>query len=405
VAQLLRAVRDEKYLCVYKKREQRKFKYGAHTFKMEVSQGVFVLLPPPPPPPPAQDQQQQQQPAEEPERGGQRRRRRKGTEDADPDSSPSGSSEIDSDRQLARWRRERLDADVASLDGLVLHHLVSLNEEIVSKIVRYVRNQAQAAKASTGKLSREVPTGLLCTGASMPDNDAFFETLASSVRAVQGHHVVVLMAGECGSLSSTIRAINKQLQQKEVDDIDMDDDDDEYTGGGRKGGLLKFESATKNRKRGKLSPFDWEMVRAWYRSQPQQDGPLVFILPDFHAFKSEVVSDLIAICSDATSPPVVLLFGITTTVSALREKLNGAALVRISTERFDLLPAATNLDRLLSQLLWHDRPSTGLRLASKAFSAMVDGFQTNHLSVRQCAMFLRVLFSNQVNIFITYSLR
>ena len=198
-----------------------------------------------------------------------------------------------------------------------------------------------------------IPTAVLLTGVNMPDHNKVFAHLIAKLAAVTAH---VAVLGPGLNIKSLIQQIVLEL---------TDDDGDE------KGGIKKADAS--------LSALD-----VWYTDKyplgAEVRPPLVVILQDFEASAGAALTDLISLLKRYSGLPIVLVFGVATTVTTLHSTLPHSATSKLTINKFGSPPAGQLLDQVLEKILID--PSNPFKLSHKVFQFLIENFLFHDFAVQ-----------------------
>ena len=197
-----------------------------------------------------------------------------------------------------------------------------------------------------------IPTAVLLTGVNMPDHNKVFAHLIAKLAAVTAH---VAVLGPGLNIKSLIQQIVLEL---------TDDDGDE------KGGIKKADAS--------LSALD-----AWYTDKyplgAEVRPPLVVILQDFEASAGAALTDLISLLKRYSGLPIVLVFGVATTVTTLHSTLPHSATSKLTINTFGSPPASKLLDQVIEEvIISSDNP---FQLSHRVFQFLVENFLFHDFAV------------------------
>lgn len=164
---------------------------------------------------------------------------------------------------------------------------------------------------SESEISQDLfPVAVLLTGINQPDHYEQFEMLSERISERENVRSTILMSRDASSLKSAI----EHLVSGFISDDLVGHSEDE--------GEVKSDRATKKLKKGNCI---MRALRDWYFEQKEQlqvELTLCIIIPDFELFNKDVLRDLILTVSYYRSQiPLVLVFGVATTVTALENTL------------------------------------------------------------------------------------
>ncbi|XP_078617874.1 origin recognition complex subunit 3-like [Branchiostoma floridae x Branchiostoma japonicum] len=223
--------------------------------------------------------------------------------------------------------------------------------------------------------SNEIPTAALVTGVNMPDHGMIFSNLTSLLQDNITPYVARLQAKDCSAMKNIMSKVIMQFMgNKEL----LDDDDDEVQ--------VKRISPT------------MPVLCGWYadsvkRSQSPnkspskkrktsygQYPPLVIVMEDLEGFPAQVLQDFIIICSQYLSRlPLVLVFGIATTVTAVHTLLPHSVSSLLCMEKFQAQPSTEYLSQVINKTLLSTKYP--FKLGHRVFQLLLDIFLYHDFSV------------------------
>ncbi|XP_045195815.2 origin recognition complex subunit 3-like [Mercenaria mercenaria] len=230
---------------------------------------------------------------------------------------------------------------------------------------------------------REIPAAALVTGVNTPDHSTMFSNLVVMLRDRVTPQVAILKSKDCQNVKSILSRTLSQLLDKHCLADEGDDEDDAE---------LNMKSL----------PLTLSTLSKWYRnkvlstkggSSPKKrksaDGksvamatypPVVIVMEDFENFIPRVVQDFIAIASNYISElPVVFVFGIATSVSAIHRLLPNEVSSLLCMEKFQAPPSTEYLTLVINQILM--TANYPFKLGQGVFQLMLDIFLYHDFSV------------------------
>ncbi|XP_063599512.1 origin recognition complex subunit 3-like [Penaeus indicus] len=294
-------------------------------------------------------------------------------------------------------------------------------------------------RISSIKSQRDIPTACLVTGVNMPDHEAIFGSLVRMLQDGVTPHIAQLHSRNC----TTVRvAAFKMISQLMGQNAVMDPDSlDEVASGpsvkraqcnmsvltawykglvgdktlestpprSSKGSPLKsprksMESPRKTTgsprknpgsprksigspRKSASSPLKSEgsppkkMKSNGGAAVSRTQQPLVIIFEDVESFPTNVLHDLILICSEHCSElPFVFVFGVATTPAAVHRSLSQDASACIAIETFQAQPSTHYLSQVIEQVLMSEK--LPFHIGGKTFKLLLDIFLYHDLSVK-----------------------
>ncbi|KAJ2946991.1 hypothetical protein O0L34_g16336 [Tuta absoluta] len=245
-----------------------------------------------------------------------------------------------------------------------LHH--QLYDELLSAIVGYISSYNEEAVEGT------IPSAALLTGVNQPDHTSQFTALVDKIRQDVTPHVAMVTSQDGSTLKYLVENAVWQLIDTN-EDYGNDSDCEELPLGGKK--LKKNHCTMKTLQR-------W--YNALYRNSPKKKAhsqtPLVIIFPDFECFNPSILQDFIMIASSYTSSlPIVLVFGVATTVSALHKCLPYTVSAKLHIRVFHSIPSHVLMNYVVDTIfLTHESP---VHLSGKVLQYLSDVFLFYDFSV------------------------
>ncbi|XP_033113233.1 origin recognition complex subunit 3-like [Anneissia japonica] len=214
---------------------------------------------------------------------------------------------------------------------------------------------------------------LLHLGVNMPDHTTIFMNLISQLKDGITPYIAQLSSKDCHTIKALLTKLVSQLMQTD----NMSDDSEEIE-------MRKV-------------PCTMSVLCSWYhhstmsspvKKQPKsprkrssrghnvcfpQFPPVVVIIEDLEGFTSTVLQDFITMCSENIKHlPVVLLFGIATSVTVVHRLLPQHISSLLSIDKFQSKPSTEYLSEVIQKtLLSSDHP---FRLGHKVFQLLLDLF-------------------------------
>ena len=264
-----------------------------------------------------------------------------------------------------------------------------LNTKLFEELVQYVGNahkdfSLDQSSPTARRKHQEVPTAALVTGINTPDHDVTFSNLMSMVRDHVTSYIAVLKSKDCPNLRSIMTTTVAQI----MDSADMMDDDEEEV----------VTTTTSHRISGSMA-----VLKSWYqevskvkplsprkrradgspRKTPGSRGPrspVVIVLEDLESFPPSVLQDFITVCSHHLNDiPLVFIFGIATSVTAVHRLLPQRVSSLLCMEKFQAPPSSDCLAQVIQQVVM--APEFPFKLGGRVFHTLVDMFLYHDFSV------------------------
>ncbi|ESO93276.1 hypothetical protein LOTGIDRAFT_232717 [Lottia gigantea] len=256
----------------------------------------------------------------------------------------------------------------------------NLNSKIFEELLSFVESSHKGVGRKT--LVKEIPTAALITGVNTPDHAVMFNNMVSLMKERVTPHIATLRSKDCPALKNILSKTICQLTQRP--DLGLDDEDDEL-----------IQTVLK-----KNSPCTMSTLVNWYqdmyssgKSSPKKrrsrsgsvddidyKPTLVIVLEDMESFSPNVLQDFITICSNYIEElPIVLVFGIATSVSAVHRLLSNCVSSLLCMEKFQAPPSSDYLTQVINQILFTS--THPFRLGPKVFHLLLDLFLYHDFSV------------------------
>ncbi|XP_032238004.2 origin recognition complex subunit 3 isoform X2 [Nematostella vectensis] len=250
--------------------------------------------------------------------------------------------------------------------GTVKHLIEGLqtNSKVFSQLIDFIKtSHGSATEPRLHGVIREIPTAVLITGVNMPDHDIIFSQLVTDLSLVTPY-TAVMKSKDCTAMKSTMKNMMVQFMDCEIDDDE--------------------EIRSPRQAHSKLSSMP-QLCR-WYTRRCQSEGPnvspaMVIIFEDFEGFPAHIVQDFITICSQyADHLPLVLVFGVATSVAAIHQVLPHSVSTLLSIQRFQSQPSLVCLQEIISQVLM--TPKYSFKLGAKVFRFLYENFLFHDFSLQ-----------------------
>ncbi|XP_045513572.1 origin recognition complex subunit 3 isoform X2 [Pieris brassicae] len=249
----------------------------------------------------------------------------------------------------------------------ILHEMT--HSVLLNDIVSYLKIAQQGSELNS--CDKIIPCITLLTGVNQPDHVDQFKSLIGLIREDVSPHVVMVNSQDAPTLKHLVENTVWQL----VNDDNLVDDLEESFDESHKPKLKKSRCTMKTLQ----SWYNDNLVKSpkkWKKSQHS----LVVIIPDFESFNSNVLQDFVMIISSYISTlPVVLIFGVATSVSALHKSFPYQVSSKLLIKVFHSQPSHVYMNQVLENIfLTHSSP---FHLSGKAFELLTDVFLFYDFSV------------------------
>lgn len=206
-----------------------------------------------------------------------------------------------------------------------------INESAVANVKAYIDTSYTDRQYSSA-----IPAGLITLGPSPTAQTTFFDELRTST----SHTLVQLSASEASNLKSTLTLLIARATSNENSKAESPDDDHD-------GDEHDEDRVVQSKGKSRLLKYDLQILANAF-PEPRL-GRVVITFQDSEAWDGPLLSDLIDVLSMWTDRiPLVLLFGIATSIDSLQAKLSRKAVRCIQGTRFDTVPASRALETVLS---------------------------------------------------------
>ncbi|XP_060081142.1 origin recognition complex subunit 3-like [Ylistrum balloti] len=282
------------------------------------------------------------------------------------------------------WKR-RLDIYQSlweSIDTEIQILQSDLNTKIFDDLLKFTKTcQSSFTLSNPAGHSRtkEIPTAALVTGVNTPDHGVMFATLVNLLQEKVTPLVAILQSKDCNNVKNTLSKLLGQILKNPQLFIDDEESPD---------------VSEKN------LPISLATLADWYddkyspnHSSPKKrkslDGgskdrqplpPVIMVFEDLESFQPRILQEFITVCSNYVSQlPIVFVFGIATSVSAVHRLLPNAVSSTLCMEKFQAPPSTEYLSQLISQILM--TKNCPFQLGSRVFKLLLDIFLYHDFSV------------------------
>lgn len=222
------------------------------------------------------------------------------------------------------------------------------------------------------------PVAVLLTGINQPDHYEQFEMLSEKICENPAVRSTILMSRDASTLKS---AIEHLVSGFICEDVPEDSDN---------------EAGVKSKTKLKKGNCIMRALRDWYfEKREQQDKNMILsvIIPDFELFNKEVLRDLILTVSYYRSEiPLVLVFGVATTVSALENTLPLQFTSKAKFHVFKSQSSINNLNLIVEKIVLN--PRNHFLLSGKTLQLLVEIFLFYDFSITGFVQGLKVIISS-----------
>lgn len=242
---------------------------------------------------------------------------------------------------------------------------------LLNDIVNYIKQFYGSEEAFM--LEGIIPSATLLTGVSQPDHVSQFDALINIIKDEISPHVAIVNSQDSLSLKHIVENMVWQLIGN---DLKNDEECDVLS--------------TKHKL--KKSQCTMKTLKTWYHSKYTNESTnkkkksistktLVIVIPDFESFNCHLLQDFVMIISSyISSLPIVLVFGVATSVSALHKSFPYEVSSKLLIKVFHSHSSAVYMNQVLEDIfLTHTVP---FHLSGKAFELLTDVFLFYDFSVK-----------------------
>ncbi|KAM3962283.1 LOW QUALITY PROTEIN: origin recognition complex subunit 3 [Aphomia sociella] len=223
-------------------------------------------------------------------------------------------------------------------------------------------------------LESVIPSATLLTGVNQPDHVSQFTALINKIREEVTPHIAMVNSQDAPTVKHLVENTVWQLiyGHEMLDDLDNEDPEENT-----------------QKKKMKKNQCTMKVLLNWYKSKYINISPkkkrttkrsLVIIIPDFEGFNCSVLQDFVMIISSyVSSLPIVFVFGVATSVSALHKSFPYNVSSKLLIKVFHSHSSPVYMNQVLEDIfLTHTSP---FHLSGKAFELLTDVFLFYDFSV------------------------
>ncbi|KAL4706515.1 hypothetical protein ACJJTC_015713 [Scirpophaga incertulas] len=247
---------------------------------------------------------------------------------------------------------------------------------LLNNVVKYIKSFYKDNESE--ELNGVIPSATLLTGVNQPDHVSQYNVLKQKLREHVTPHIAMVNSQDSSSLKSLVE--NTVWQLMYGSDI-LEDFEDEC-----------LEDAPKQKKLRK-NQCTMKELKKWYDTQYINVSPhkkklmmprkqMVVIIPDFESFNCNILQDFVMIVSSYVSGslPLVLVFGVATSISALHNSFPYHVSSKLLIKVFQPHSSPVYLNQVLENIfLTHTSP---FHLSGRAFQLLIDVFLFYDFSVK-----------------------
>ncbi|KAK3870240.1 hypothetical protein Pcinc_024504 [Petrolisthes cinctipes] len=319
-----------------------------------------------------------------------------------------------------------------------------IHAKVFEELVAFVKSAGENMRRKDYGETNDIPTACLVTGVNMPDHNSIFESLVRLLTEGATPHIARLRSRDCTTLRGAVyKMITQLMDQGEVVDPEMYEEvattgpelkraqctmpvltawykelsssSAEKSSPTKSGSCGQMTARTPKKalaspckalgspKKNIAYPMSERAGSSHSGKSPRKRMklsekpcfnkyhtlPLVVILEDVESFPSNVLNDLILICSNhIQNLPIVLVFGVATTTAAVHRSLAQDASACVAMEVFQAQPSTHYLNHVIEQVLMSDK--VPFHIGGRPFKLLLDIFLYSDLSVEKFVKGLKV---------------
>ncbi|XP_050393465.1 origin recognition complex subunit 3 isoform X1 [Patella vulgata] len=260
----------------------------------------------------------------------------------------------------------------------------NLNSNIFEELLSFVENSHTQGTTIRNTSVKEIPTAALITGVNTPDHAVMFSNMVSLMKERVTPLITTLRSKDCPALKNMLTKAISQLTSNP--DLGLDDEDDEIiqTVVNKKNLLCNMSTLVNWYKDKYINQKPSSPKKRRSKSGLAEDidyhPPLVIVLEDMESFSPHILQDFITICSNYIEElPLVLVFGIATSVSAVHRLLPNSASSLLCMDKFQAPPSSDYLTQVINKVLFTS--THPFKLGPKVFHLLLDLFLYHDFSV------------------------
>ncbi|KAI9143847.1 origin recognition complex subunit 3 N-terminus-domain-containing protein [Paraphysoderma sedebokerense] len=306
---------------------------------------------------------------------------------------------------LRNLRFQLFESSLDSITSIIEETQSTINLSLIQNVVQFVES-ASKILMEPGNVDnsrpflnrREIMTGLIFTGVNSHDHISTYDALVGSIARETRHKVAVLVPKNCTTIKNAVKRVVQQFVDETSEGWDSDED----------------EEAMSSRKIRKVPNYDMQGLLGWYQSsrreytkeeETSQKGvpSLVLFIQDFELCDSRVLEQLIGVCcSYKDRLPIVLLFGIATSMETFHQVLSAGTISRLSTQNFKLQSPAECVESIIEKVFIQRK--SGWKLGGDVLHTLLHRFWNYNSSVAELSRsihlaLLHFFYSNPLSIF------
>uniref|UniRef100_A0A131YHI7 Origin recognition complex subunit 3 n=1 Tax=Rhipicephalus appendiculatus TaxID=34631 RepID=A0A131YHI7_RHIAP len=247
----------------------------------------------------------------------------------------------------------------AYLESEVLRCQAEAHTDVLNNVMSFVQSRNPALTETSKRL--DIPVAALMMGVNMSDHTAIFNLLAKKLLSSVTQMVARLHAKDCNSIAAMIQKVVTDIMQ-----VSGSEDVEVKRNVCTMSMLAEWHDSVVIKTPGSPSKRQKKSSRGIRR-----EDPIVVILEDFEGFKVSALQDFILICSKYLEKlPIVLIFGVSTTIMAIHNMIPQSASSCLAIETFFSMPVTEYLSQVFEKVLLE--PSISFKLGHAVFQFIVD---------------------------------
>ncbi|XP_067942271.1 origin recognition complex subunit 3-like [Watersipora subatra] len=252
----------------------------------------------------------------------------------------------------------------SQLDDMAENIHADVADDLFSNLISYITECGQKRSID------EIHAAALITGVNTPDHDVLYGNVVTHIKEQVTPYVVLL---ESHSKATSL----KHLLHKIASDL-------KCTGGSDEAGELSSTQSTLYH------------IENWYKSVEKvaqspkktkrarllQPRPIVLVFEEFSRFPIKCMQDLlISFRNHLESIPIVLVFGVSLSLSALRSTLTHELSTLLSIQAFQMISSSVYLNAIIDKMLIAS--PLPFRLDGRTFQLLLDNFLCHDFSIKK----------------------
>ncbi|KAK3089676.1 hypothetical protein FSP39_005541 [Pinctada imbricata] len=287
---------------------------------------------------------------------------------------------------LGTWKK-RLDTQQSlwdKVDTQIQILRADLNSQIFEDLLAFAKSAHSGFTldrekgASTNVRKREIPTAALVTGVNTPDHGVMFSNLVTSIKERVSPLVATLKSKDCNNVKNVLSKTLGQILQNPQ--LFTDEEGEILTSKNIPCTLSTLVSWYKEKFQKRVSSPQKRKSSGQLVKDTVTYPPVVIVFEDLESFLPHVLQDFIAICRTYLEQlPLVFVFGIATSVSAVHRLLPSTVSSMLCMEKFQAPPSSEYLTLVINKILM--TAEYPFKLGPRVFPLLLDIFLYHDFSV------------------------